>query len=80
MFCVGKVSKARENLIAMAQTCLEIGIRQVYPGNRFGNIGYEIAKHAEKNGYGVVRDYTGHGTGVAFHEEPYVYHKAPKDS
>jgi len=51
MFCVGKVSKARENLIAMAKTCLEIGIKQVYPGNRFGNIGYEIARHAERHGY-----------------------------
>ena len=80
MFTVGKVSKARENLIEMARTCLEIGIKQVFPGNRFGNIGYEIARHAERHGYGVVREYTGHGVGVAFHEEPYVYHKAPKDS
>lgn len=80
MFAVGKISKEREKLIDMARTCLEIGIKQVYPGNRFGNIGYEIAKHAERHGYGVVREYTGHGVGVAFHEEPYVYHKAPKDS
>lgn len=80
MFIVGKTSKARENLVDMARTCLEIGIKQVYPGNWFGNIGYEIAKHAERHGYGVVRDYTGHGVGIAFHEEPYVYHKAPKDS
>ena len=80
MFIVGKTSKARENLVEMARTCLEIGIKQVYPGNRFGNIGYEIARHAERHGYGVVREYTGHGVGVAFHEEPYVYHKAPKDS
>jgi methionyl aminopeptidase len=58
MFTVGKVSKARENLIEMARTCLEIGIKQVYPGNRFGNIGYEIARHAERHGYGVVREYT----------------------
>lgn len=51
MFAVGKISKARENLINMARTCLEIGLSQVYPGNRFGNIGYEIARHAERNGY-----------------------------
>ena len=80
MFTVGKISKEREKLIDMARECLEIGIAQVYPENRFGNIGYEIAKHAERHGYSVVRDYTGHGVGVAFHEEPYVYHKAPKDS
>ena len=64
----------------MARQCLEIGIEQVRPGNLFGNIGYEIAKYAEKQGYGVVREYTGHGVGIEFHEEPYVYHKAPKDS
>lgn len=80
MFPVGKISKEREKLIDMARTCLEIGLSQVYPGNRFGNIGYEIAKHAERHGYSVVREYTGHGVGVYFHEEPYVYHKAPKDS
>jgi len=80
MFGVGKISKEREKLIDRARTCLEIGLGQVYPGNRFGNIGYEIARHAERHGYSVVREYTGHGVGVAFHEEPYVYHKAPKDS
>lgn len=80
MFTVGKVSKEREKLIEMARTCLEIGIKQVYPGNSFGNIGFEIARHAERHGYSVVREYTGHGVGIAFHEEPYVYHKAPKDS
>lgn len=80
MFIVGKTSKAREKLVDMARTCLEIGIKQVFPGNYFGNIGYEIARHAERHGYGVVRDYTGHGVGIEFHEEPYVYHKAPKDS
>ncbi|OIP52230.1 type I methionyl aminopeptidase [Candidatus Gracilibacteria bacterium CG2_30_37_12] len=80
MFAVGKISKEREKLIDMARTCLEIGLKEVYPGNRFGNIGYEIARHAERYGYSVVREYTGHGVGVYFHEEPYVYHKAPKDS
>jgi len=80
MFAVGKVSKERANLIEMARVCLEIGMQQVYPGNRFGNIGYEIARHAERHGYSVVREYTGHGVGIAFHEEPYVYHKALKNS
>ena len=80
MFAVGKISKEQEKLIDMARTCLEIGLSEVYPGNRFGNIGYEIARHAERHGYSVVREYTGHGVGIYFHEEPYVYHKAPKDS
>lgn len=80
MYEVGKVAKKSHDLIEMARRCLEIGIEQVRPGNFFGNVWYEIAKYAEKHGYGVVRDYTGHGVGIEFHEEPYVYHKAPKDS
>ncbi len=51
MFAVGNISKTREKLIDIARTCLEIGLKQVYPGNRFGNIGYEIARHAERHGY-----------------------------
>lgn len=80
MYAVGKVSKKAHDLINMAQECLEIGIKQVRPGNVFGNIGHEIARYAEKNGYGVVREYGGHGVGVAFHEDPFIYHKAPKNS
>lgn len=49
---------------------------EVKPGAKIGNIGFVIANHAEKNGFSVVREYTGHGTGVFFHEEPSVYHKA----
>jgi methionyl aminopeptidase len=52
----------------------------VRPGNFFGNIGYAISQYAESRGYSVVRDYTGHGVGVEFHEEPYVYHKAEKNT
>lgn len=64
----------------MTKKCLEIGIAEVRPGNFYGNIGYEIDKYATKEGYSVVRDFTGHGVGVKFHEEPYVYHRAPRNS
>ena len=80
MFTVGKISPEAEKLIEMTKKCLEIGIAQVRPGNFYGNIGYEIDKYASANGYSVVRDFTGHGVGVKFHEEPYVYHRAPRNS
>lgn len=80
MYTVGQVSPEAEKVIAVSKKCWEIGIAQVRPGNHFGNIGYEIAKYAEANGCSVVREYTGHGTGVNFHEEPYVYHKADRNS
>ncbi len=79
-YLVGNVSSAAKKLVETAKKCLDVGISEVRPGNRFGNIGYAIANYAEKLGYGVVREYTGHGTGIRFHEEPYVVHKAPKDS
>ncbi len=79
-YLVGNVSPGAKKLVDTAKKCLDIGISEVRPGNRFGNIGYAIANYAEKLGYGVVREYTGHGTGIHFHEEPYVVHKAPKDS
>lgn len=79
-YLVGEVSKEAKKLVEVAKKSLEIGISEVRPGNRFGNIGFAIANYAEKFGYGVVREYTGHGTGVYFHEEPYVVHKAPRDS
>mgnify|MGYP002137195811 CR=1 FL=1 len=80
MFTVGQVSENAQKIIAVAKKSWEIGIAQVRPGNFFGNIGFEIAKYAESQGCSVVRDYTGHGVGVQFHEEPYVYHKADRNS
>lgn len=80
MYLVGNVSPEAKKLVEVTKKCLDIGISEVRPGNRFGNIGYAIAGYAEKQGYGVVREYTGHGVGIYFHEEPYVTHKAPKDS
>lgn len=80
MYTVGKISPEAEKLIAVTKKCLEIGIAEVRPGNFYGNIGYEIDKYATAQGFSVVRDFTWHGVGVRFHEEPYVYHRAPRNS
>ena len=80
MYTVGKVSEKAQTLIDVTKRAWEIGIEQVRPGNHFGNIGYEISKYAEWLGYSIVREYTGHGVWVQFHEEPYVYHKADRNS
>ena len=80
MYTVGEVSEPAKHVVNVAKKSLEIGIKEVRPGNHFGNIGYEIAKYAEAQGCSVVREYTWHGVGVHFHEEPYVYHKAEKNS
>jgi len=80
MYTVGKVSEDALQLIDTARECLKVGIKECYPGNRFGNIGYEINRFAVSKGYSVVYEFCGHGVGVAFHEEPEVSHVADKNS
>ena len=80
MYMVGNVSDDARKLVEETRKCLDIGIRQCYPGNRVGNIGYEIEKYAESLGYSVVFEFCGHGVGLRFHEEPEVAHAADKDT
>ncbi len=80
MYTVWRVSGKAIELIAITKKAWEIWIAEVRPGNFFGNIGYAISQYTESRGYSVVRDYTGHGVGVEFHEEPYVYHKAGRNT
>ncbi|MBB3103705.1 type I methionyl aminopeptidase [Azomonas macrocytogenes] len=74
MFLVGKTSEWAERLCKITQECLYKGIAMVRPGTHLGDIGETIQKHAEKNGFSVVREYCGHGIGKVFHEEPQVLH------
>jgi len=71
-FIVGNTSIEKRNLVKITSECLTIGIEQVKAGNRIGDIGFSIQKHAESFGYGVVRELVGHGIGVKLHEEPQV--------
>ena len=73
-FLVGNVSKEKQRLVETAQRCLEIGIEQVKPGARVGDIGAAIQEFAEGKGYSVVRDFVGHGIGRTFHEDPSIPH------
>lgn len=74
MFFVGQAQPWAEKLCQVTQQCLYLGIELVRPGARLGDIGAVIQKHAEKNGFSVVREYCGHGIGKVFHEEPQVLH------
>ena len=74
MFMVGKVPEWAQRLAQITQECMYKGIQLVKPGARLGDIGEVIQKHAEKNGFSVVREYCGHGIGAVFHEEPQVLH------
>jgi methionyl aminopeptidase len=74
MFLIGNVSQEARKLVEVTRECMELGIAQVRPGNRLGDIGYAIQRHAEGHGYSVVRAFVGHGTGIHFHEAPDVLH------
>lgn len=74
MYMIGKVSPEKEKLVRVAKECLEIGMEAAKPFGYVGDIGHAIQKHAEKNGFSIVRDLCGHGVGLEFHEEPEVTH------
>ncbi|MDZ4676993.1 MAG: type I methionyl aminopeptidase [Oligoflexia bacterium] len=69
---IGKISPEAQKLIKVTRECLYKGIEAAYPGNRLGDLGYAVQEHAEKHGYGVVREFVGHGIGRSLHEEPQV--------
>lgn len=71
-FPVGEVSKEAADLMRVTKECLDIAISLVKPGVRLGDIGYAIQSHAEKHGYGVVREFIGHGIGSEMHQGPDV--------
>jgi methionyl aminopeptidase len=70
-FFVGGVhSPEAQKLVEVAQRALDVGIAQARVGNRLGDISAAIQHEVEKNGFGVVRDFAGHGIGKKMHEEP----------
>ena len=71
-FPVGKVSPEIARLIEETRNALYKGIEQAVVGNKVGAISHAIQTYAEKAGYGVVRDYVGHGIGRSMHEDPEV--------
>ena len=74
MFIVGEGSILTRRLVQTTYECMWLGIEQVKPGARLGDIGHAIQRYAEAQGCSVVREYCGHGIGTVFHEEPQVVH------
>lgn len=71
-FACGKISPAAERLCNTTKDALYVGLSKAVAGNRLGDIGFAIQDYCEKRGYGVVRDFTGHGIGTHLHEDPSV--------
>ena len=71
-FEIGDVKPEVKKLLEVTKECLYLGIAQANIAKRMEDIGWAIQQHAEKHGYGVVRDLVGHGLGKELHEEPQV--------
>lgn len=69
---VGEIDDEIARLVKVTAECLDRGIEQCRPGNRVGDIGWAVQQHAEEHGFGIVRDYTGHGIGRRMHEAPQI--------
>jgi methionine aminopeptidase type I len=74
MFFVGKPGIQAQRLSEVAFEGMWIGIDELAPGKRLGDVGAAIQRHVEKNRFSIVREYCGHGIGRAFHEDPQVLH------
>lgn len=71
-FCVGNVAPEVRKLLMVTKESLYKGIEQAVAGRHIGDIGYAVQQNVESNGYGVVRELTGHGIGREMHEAPQI--------
>ena len=71
-YAVGEIDEESKKLLEITKKSRELGIEQAVVGNRIGDIGHAIQKFVEKEGFSVVRDYAGHGVGLAMHEDPMI--------
>lgn len=69
---IGKISEEAERLLKITEESFFKGLEKAFIGNRLTDISHAIQKHAESNGFSVVRDYVGHGIGRKMHEDPQV--------
>ena len=76
-FPVGDVDPTATRLLEVTEKCLVAAIEKCVPGNRLGDVGYAVEKVASDAGFGIVREYAGHGVGRALHEEPWIPNYGP---
>ena len=69
---VGEVDEEKEHLMKYTEKALFVGLKEVKPGNRIGDIGAAVYDYATSKGLGVVRELCGHGVGSNLHEDPEI--------
>lgn len=78
MFMVGKVSRPAADLVNVTRECLRRGVAAAQAWATVGDIGAAVSACARKHGFSVVKEYGGHGVGLAMHEDPFVCHFGKK--
>ena len=71
-FCIGEVSEEKKKLVRVTRECFFEAMEGLHAGTPLYDIGYKVQRHAEENGFSVIRSYTGHGIGREMHEDPAV--------
>lgn len=71
-FMVGEVSEETKRLLRTTKEALYKGIEEAVAGHRVGDISHAVQSHCEAQGYGIVREFVGHGIGREMHEDPQV--------
>ena len=69
---IGKISAENQKLLQVTQECLDLAIKNAVFGNRISDISNAVYNHAKQNGFGIVREYCGHGVGFSQHEDPQI--------
>jgi methionyl aminopeptidase len=69
---IGKISSKAEHLMQTTRECLNLAIENATAGNRMHDISQAVYTHAHSSGYGIVRQFCGHGVGFSIHEDPQV--------
>jgi len=79
-YAVGQISPEAQHLIDTAEAAFFEGMKYAKVGNRLGDISHAVQQKVESEGFGVIRDFVGHGIGKDMHEEPQIpnYGKAGK--
>jgi len=78
-YIVGEASPEIQRLVKASKKALKRGIGKVKPGNTFGELGAEIQKFAQSQGFDVIHDLCGHGIGAKLHEDPDVLNYGKKN-
>lgn len=73
-FLISGATDEAKQLVEVTKKCLDLAVAECVIGNTIGDIGAAVQTYAESFGYGVVREYYGHGTGIELHEDPSIPH------